>query len=198
MEKTKLYKSTTQMIIYTIIFIICLILCIIIGTKDYSKDKLSDNLRLSSIYDKVSEDNVYKFTTATDVLGIINNGSGIILMGFPLNKWTNYYASIVNDVAKEKNIKEIYYYDFLDDRENRNGTYETIVNDLSVYTITDDLGKNNIYAPTLVVVKEGNVIGYFDDTSIMKGSTKPELYYNEGEVGRIKEELSLVFDEYLK
>ena len=198
MKKTKLYKSTAQMIIYTIIFIICLVLCIIIGTKDYSKDKLSDNLRFSSIYDKVSEDNVYKFATATDVLSIINNGSGIILMGFPLNKWTNDYAYIINDVAKEKNIKEIYYYDFLDDRENKNGTYETIVNELSVYTITDDLGKKNIYAPTLMVVKEGKVIGYFDDTAIMKGSTKPELYYTDGEVSRIKREIGLVFDEYLK
>lgn len=198
MERVKLYKNKTQMIIYNLIFIICLILCIIIGTKDYSKNKLSDNERFSNLYNKVGIDNVFKFSGALDVLNIINGRTGIILMGFPTNKWTNYYANIINDVAKELNIKEIYYYDFLDDRINNNGTYETIVNALDVYITVDDLGNKDLHAPTLVVVKNGSIIGYFDETAIIKGTVTPEYYYTDDVVNRTKEEIKTVFLEYMK
>ncbi len=198
MERVKLYKNKTQMIIYNLIFIICLILCIIIGTKDYSKNKLSDNERFSNLYNKVEIDNVFKFSGALDVLNIINGRTGIILMGFPTNKWTNYYANIINEVAKDLNIKEIYYYDFLDDRINNNGTYETIVNNLDVYVTVDDLGNKDLHAPTLVVVKNGSVIGYFDETATIKGVVTPEYYYTDDVINRTKEEIKTVFLEYMK
>ena len=194
MERTKLYKNKIQMII----FIICLILCIVIGTKDYSKDKVSDNIRFSELYSQVSSNNVYKFINATEALSIINNRSGIILMGFPTNKWTNSYAKIVNDAAKEVGIKEIYYYDFLNDRENNNGTYETIVNKLEVYVTVDDLGNKDLHAPTLIIVKDGIIIGYFDDMTNIKGPLTPEYYYNETVKNKYKEEIETIFLEDMK
>ena len=80
MEKKSLFKNKVQMYLYTIIFIVCLILCILIGNKDYSKEKVLDNIRFSELYDKVEEDNVFKFVNANDALNIINKQSGIILM----------------------------------------------------------------------------------------------------------------------
>lgn len=198
MEKTSLYKSKAQKYIYTIVFIICLVLCIYIGTRDYSKDKASDNERFSMTYNQVSKDNVYKYVNANEVLNVLNGRSGIVLMGFPQNKWTNYYASIINEVAKEEKIKEIYYYDFLSDREDNNGTYETIVSELEVYTHVDDLGNSDIYAPTLMVVKDGVVIGYFDEITLLKGTATPDIYFKEDNVARIKDELKAVFAEYKK
>ncbi len=198
MEKKSLFKNKVQMYLYTIIFIVCLILCILIGNKDYSKEKVLDNIRFSELYDKVEEDNVFKFVNANDALNIINKQSGIILMGFPNNEWTNYLASYINDVAKEVGIKEILYYDFLNDRENNNGTYETIVNNLDVYVNVDDLGNKDLYAPTLVVIKNGNIIGYFDETSILKGTISPDIYYTNDVINRTKEEIKMIFLEYMK
>ena len=196
MERTKLYKNKTQMIIYNIIFIICLILCIIIGKKDYSKDKVSDNVKFSELYNMVSDDNVFKFVNASEALNIINGKSGIILMGFPTNKWTNYYAFLINEVCKEMGIEEVYYYDFLDDRDNNNGTYETIVNALDVYVTVDDLGNKDLYAPTLVVIKDGVVLSYFDETAIIKGVVTPEYYYTNDVIDKTKEEMKTIFLEY--
>ena len=196
MERTKLYKNKTQMIIYNIIFIICLILCIIIGKKDYSKDKVSDNVKFSELYNMVSDDNVFKFVNASETLNIINGKSGIILMGFPTNKWTNYYAFLINEVCKEVGIEEVYYYDFLDDRDNNNGTYETIVNALDVYVTVDDLGNKDLYAPTLVVIKDGVVLSYFDETAIIKGVVTPEYYYTNDVIDKTKEEMKTIFLEY--
>ena len=118
-------------------------------------------------------------------------------MGFPLNKWTNYYASILDKAATSVGIDKIYYYDFLQDREENNGTYETIVNKLEVYVPVDDLENREIYAPTVIIVKNGVVLGYFDSAAIRKGSVKPEDYFTENERTLIYEELKTALKEYI-
>ena len=187
MEKKKLFKSQMQMIIYVLIFIICIVLFIVIGQIDFKKNITTDPERFSDIYKVVDKDNLYLFADATDVLNILNGNSGIILMGFPTNKWTGHYANILNDACKDLNVKEILYYDFFQDRSESNGTYETIVNKLKVYAPVNDEGYMDIQAPTVLIVKKGEVIAYFDDTSVNKGSVTPEIYYTDNQIARTYE-----------
>ncbi len=199
MKKTKLFKNKLQMIIYITTFIICVILFIIIGQTDFHKEELNDNQKISSLYNMVPSDNLYVFSNASDVLNIINgNSSGIILMGFPQNEWTNYYANILNKAAMELKVDKIYYYDFYKDRDESNGTYEMIVNKLKVYVQVDDEGTKDIHAPTVLMVKNGEVIAYFDDTSTMKGEVKPEDYYNEYQTTLTYEMFKTAINEYMK
>lgn len=186
------------MILYTLIFIICIVLFIVIGKTDFRKEEVTEAKKFNNIYNLVSEDNLYVFSNATEVLKILNGRSGIILMGFPLNVWTKYSANILNDVAKEEGIDKIYYYDFLKDREESNGTYETIVNKLDVYITVDDEGTKDLRAPTILIVKDGEIIGYFDDTSTIKGVVTPEDYYNEYQTNLVKEKYKTAILEYLK
>lgn len=196
--KKKFFKNKTQLVIYTIIFIICIILFIVIGKTDFQKDIDTEAEKFSSLYNMVSEDNLYVFCDATDVLNIIDGRSGVILMGFPSNKWTNYYANILDEVSKELKIDKIYYYNFQKDREESNGTYETIVKRLNVYVPVDDEGFQDIQAPTVLIVKNGDIIGYFDDTSIMKGNVTPEIYYNENQKSLVYEGFITALNEYIK
>lgn len=198
MKKKKLFKNKVQMILYTLIFIICIVLFIVIGKTDFRKEEVTEAKKFNNIYNLVSEDNLYVFSNATEVLKILNGRSGIILMGFPLNVWTKYSANILNDVAKEEGIDKIYYYDFLKDREESNGTYETIVNKLDVYITVDDEGTKDLRAPTILIVKDGEIIGYFDDTSTIKGVVTPEDYYNEYQTNLVKEKYKTAILEYLK
>lgn len=198
MKKKSLFKNKIQMIIYIFIFIICIFLFIIISKTDFNKNQETEAKKFSSLYNLVEEDNLYVFSDATDILNIINGRSGVILMGFPSNKWTNYYASILNNVSKEIGIEKIYYYDFLQDREVSNGTYETIVNNLKVYAPVTDEGNQDIQAPTVIIVKEGKIIGYFDDTSLIKGIVTPELYYNENQKAVTSEGFRTALLEYIK
>ncbi len=198
MKKKKLFKNKVQMIVYTLIFILCIVLFIIIGKTDFCKEEVTEAKKFNNIYNLVSEDNLYVFSNATEVLKILNGRSGIILMGFPLNVWTKYSANILNDVAKEEGIDKIYYYDFLKDREESNGTYETIVNKLDVYITVDDEGTKDLHAPTILIVKDGEIIGYFDDTSTIKGVITPEDYYNEYQTSLTKEMYKTAILEYLK
>lgn len=196
--KKKFFKSKTQLVIYSFLFIICIILFIIIGKTDFQKDIDTEAEKFSSLYNMVSDDNLYVFCDATDVLNIIDGRSGIILMGFPSNKWTNYYANILDLVSKELDVDKIYYYNFQKDREESNGTYETIVNKLDVYVTVDDEGTKDLRAPTVLIVKDGEIIGYFDDTSTMKGVITPEDYYNEYQSSLIYEKYKTAIIEYMK
>jgi len=198
MKKKSLFKNKTQMIVQFLIFIICIVLFIVIGKTDFKKNEKTESEKFSSLYNLVEEDNLFHFSDATEVLNILNGRSGIILMGFPLNKWTNYYADILDEVSKELGVDKIYYYDFLKDRDESNGTYETIVNKLSVYVTVDDEGTKDLHAPTLLVVKNGEVIGYFDDTSILKGTVTPEVYYTDYQRGLTYEGFKTAIIEFLK
>ena len=179
MEKRSLFKSKKQMIIYNIIAVICLSLFVIISRTPFNDNGQSEALKFSNIYNSVSDDNIYVFSNATDVLNVINGRSGVILFGFPENKWTNMYASILNDVCKSLNIDKIYYYDFHKDRKESNATYETIVKKLEMYTPMNDEGIQDLMAPTVVIIKNGKVIRYFDDLNITKGNISPEIYFNQ-------------------
>lgn len=198
MKKKKLFRNKFQMVSYLIIFMMCIVLFIVIGKTDFRKNIDSDSKIFSSLYNLVENDNLFKFSDATEVLNILNGRSGVILLGFPSNIWTNYYAKIINDVSKEFNIDKIYYYDFLKDRSESNGTYETIVNKLDVYVTVDDEGTKNLRAPTVIIVKNGEVIGYFDDTSTLKGTITPEIYYTEYQKNITYEGFKTALVEYMK
>ena len=185
------------MIIYSIVFIICIVLFIAIGKMDFQKDIDTEGKKFHALYDLVPNENLFVFSNAIEVLEIIKGRSGVVLMGFPSNKWTNYYAKILNEVGTELNLDKIYYYDFQTDRDESNGTYETIVNQLKMYVPVMDSGLQDIQAPTVVIVKKGKILGYFDDTSIIKGNVTPDIYYTEYQKGLTYEEFKTAILNYL-
>ena len=122
---------------------------------------------------------------------------GIVFFGNKDNKWSQYYAKIINDVAKNVGIEEIYYYDFYADRDQNNGTYEDILKNLKDYVLYNDFGKANIYAPTLLVVND-NEVKYFDyETAFIEGEIEPDKYWTKEKIEQKEEELEMVFLEYL-
>ena len=119
-------------------------------------------------------------------------------MGFPTNKWSGYYANILNTAAKEMGIKEILYYDFKKDREEKNATYQSIVLKLSNFTYTNDKGVQNIDAPTMFIIKSGNVIYFDNETAIMKGNINPHDYWNDSNKEMQLNKFRLMFQDYLR
>ncbi len=196
--KKRLFKNNVQMVIYLIIFVVCIILFIVIG-KNTEKYKDSDeNIKFSNIYKEVSDDNLYRFTNSQKVLEIVKGKSGVILFGFPKNELVGTYASILNDASKDVGIDELLYYDFENDRKESNGSYEKVVSLLTSYVPISDEGKQNITAPTVVMIKNGEVIGYFDIMNDIRGNITKEIYYNENVKARIYEELKLALTNYSK
>lgn len=195
-KNKKMFKSKTQMVIYIIIFCLLIYAFIYLGKKEY-KVELPDNEKFSSMFSMVSTDNVFKIVNATEARMVSRGAKGIVLFGTE-NEWVNYYAYIVNKIAKEVGVEEIYYYDFTKNRKDNNGTYEDIVKNLSNYVTYNDKGVAEIYAPSLLVVSKDEVLLFDSDTSFIKGKTTPSTYWNSFTQGEKEQELRAVFTEYLK
>ena len=195
-KNKKMFKSKTQMVIYIIIFCLLIYAFIYLGKKEY-KVELPDNEKFSSMFSMVSTDNVFKIVNATEARMVSRGAKGIVLFGTE-NEWVNYYAYIVNKIAKEVGVEEIYYYDFTKDRKDNNGTYEDIVKNLSNYVTYNDKGVAEIYAPSLLVVSKDEVLLFDSDTSFIKGKTTPSTYWNSFTQGEKEQNLRAVFTEYLK
>lgn len=180
-----------------LIFVLLIVL-IFLGTRDYKEDSSKDNKRFDKEYSMVSKDNVFKYVEEEKVYDIIKKGEGIIFMAFKENEWSNYYAKILNDAAKENNIQTIYYYDFLVDREKQSVTYKKIVKYLESYLKQNDLGEINVNAPCLVVLKNNVVMAYDDETSSISATTKPRDYWNQINIENKKMYFNNIFNLYVE
>lgn len=184
-------------IISGIIFVLLILCFIYLGTRDYKVEEPKDNELFSAEYQEIDDNNIFTYTNASKVYSTLKNGSGIIFFGFKSNIWAGYYANILNDTAMSLGVEEIYYYDFYEDRKNHNGTYESIVELLNEYIIVLDDGTKNLYSPSIVIVKDGEIIAFNDDTAFMSGKDNPEEYWDENQVALEKIELASLINEYL-
>ena len=198
MEKTqnkKFFKNRIEMVITLTIFVLCIIGFIYLGKVDFSKDKPTDSVKMSMEHPQVSEDNVYEYINASQANNYISRNKMIILFGTS-NEWTGYYASILNDVAKEVGINKIYYYDFEEDRNRNNATYQNIVSHFNNYVLHLDDGTAELYGPTLIIINEGVISLFDDETSHIHGSTKPQDYWNEYNLNLKKNTLRVALSDY--
>lgn len=170
-------KSKKQIIKYLLI-IITLIGFVVIGKQNFKKEEENKN-NISHKYNILNSSNVFEKINASQVLNKINGGNALIFMGFENSKQSEYYASLLNEVAKNLKIEKIYYYDFYNDRKDNNGTYETIVNKLKNYLLKDDEGKINLQAPTFFIIKEGNFIYFDEDASRIQANLSEDDYWND-------------------
>jgi len=191
-------KKSIKRIVQGITFILIIGGFIYIGTRDFSKKVVIDNEKFDQEYTNVSKDNVFVYATSQEVYGRLKNGNAVIFMGFSKNVWSGYYADILNEAAKEVGLKEILYYDFKEDRDNKNGTYQSIVLRLNSYVWTLDDGVKNIYAPTMVIVKNGEIIAFDNETSLNTGNINPHDYWTSIRVDFKKNDIKTKLLEYLK
>jgi hypothetical protein len=193
MKKESILKNGIKLII----FIVMIILFIYFGTKDYEV-KVTDNIKFSNEYKDISKNNIFVYAKEQEILDIFNNKSGIIFMGFSSNIWSHYYADYLNQIAILNGIDKIYYYDFKSDRELYNTTYASIVNKLVDYLEISDVGKRSINAPTIVIVKNGEIIYFDDEVTDIKGNVNPEDYFTDYKKNLLMANLDNAIKEYLR
>ena len=128
----------------------------------------------------------------------MNTGTAVIFFAFPENDWSHTYASLLNEVAIYYGVDEIDYYNFYTDRGLNNNYYENIVKQLTAYLPIVDTGAQNIYAPTVVFVKDGEIIAYDDETSIVGGNDTVDNYWTTEKKEAKKVELGVYFKKYLE
>lgn len=155
------------------------------------------NNNFNNEYNLVDENNVFVYKSIDDILITLDKGTGIIFLGFPECSWCQNYVKYLNDVAVSKNIDIIYYYNFKSIRESNTEKYKKLVSRLGDYLFLDDTGSYRLYAPTLVIVKEGKILSFDNETSLMTNPILPNEYWTEEKINIFKEKIGNYFDEYL-
>ena len=189
----KLRKSKKN-VLKLVLFVVMIYLFIVLGTKDYTV-KVSDNIRFATEYKDISKNNLFKYKNESEVLELLNGKTGILFMGFPNNIWSHYYADYLNEMALINNIEEIYYYDFYKDRELNNKTYQNIVKKLESFLPFSDTNQKDISAPTIVMVKNGEIFYFNNDINSLTGDVKPDAYFTDAKKNLIEMNLDRAIKE---
>lgn len=183
------YKKQILLVLGVSIVILTTIL--IITSKKEIEEK--NALRFSVEYPQVELDNIYVYRSYDEIIKILENGTGVILFGFPECPWCQRYAVYLNDVAKSLGYEKIYYYNILKDRQNNTEKYKNIVSYIESYLQYDEEGNKKIYVPAIVAINKGEIVGFDDETSYdTKGFETPEEYWTDDAVEALKTKLEAI------
>ena len=174
-------------------FLLVLVGCESIEVTKVEDDIETDAIRFSKEYSLDNVNNVYKYTAYDNVVDTIESGCGIIYLGFAACDLCKEVIPVLNDVAKDKGVKEILYYNFKDIRENNTEEYLKLVELLSSYLNETEEGVKKITAPTIIFVNKGNVVGVY----IGKLNPDSEEIMTKEEKERLKNNFSSLIDKML-
>lgn len=131
----------------------------------------------------ITKDNRMIYKSDTEIIDVIKNETAVIYFGFNSCPWCRSMVENLIKVTDTLNIKNVYYVDIKDIRDilelDENGNIVRVKNGtvaynellslldehLEYYTITDKDGneietkEKRIYAPNVIVVKDGKVLG---------------------------------------
>lgn len=138
--------------------------CNMVEVTKVKDDIQTDSIRFSKEYNLNDEKTIYKYTTYDNVMDTLENETGIIYLGFPSCNLCREVIPLLNEVAKEKDVKQILYYNFKDIRDNNTEEYVALSNVLSDYIKEDDEGNKRIEAPTIIFVRKGKITSVYVGT----------------------------------
>lgn len=200
--------------------LLCLLLCVfsLVGCtgsdaskfkKEYESlngkenDKGRDYLEIT-----IEKDNPIVYADLDTILEVID-GNGIIYFGFAECPWCRNALPVLLEAAKEQKVEEIYYYDIQDIRdtlelvdgkinvvkeksEDYKKIYDALYDSLNVYEGLEDNTIKRLYAPTVVFVKYGKVVGLHEST--VESQVDPSVPMTDSQ----KQELKNIYIEGIK
>ena len=181
--------------IYIVIAI--LIMALLIGYLIFfNKSKDNNDAQKFSLEYGITTNNVFVYRDQQEIVNILKNGTGIVYLGFPECPWCKEYVKYLNEVAKESNFNKIYYLNILNDRKNNTEEYQEIVSLLDEYLRYSDEGTKRIYVPAMIVVQNGKILGFDDETSYdTKEYETPSEYWANEDLKGFKERLKKMIKE---
>lgn len=151
----------------------------------------TDSQKFAKEYTQVTDDNYFVYRNSEEIIKILEHGTGVVYIGFPECPWCQAYVPMLNEVADIEGLEKIYYYNILNDRKDNTEDYKKIVSLLDEYLQYDDEGNKRVYVPAVIVVSEGEIIGFDDETSYdTKGFEDPSDYWNDEETSDLKSKLT--------
>lgn len=125
----------------------------------------------------IPEENPMIYATYEEIEDVITNKTGVIYFGFPECPWCRNAVPVLIDAANEVGVDKIYYFNALEIRDiksldddgnivvEKEGTEEykklvqLLYDYLGEYEGLNDPTIKRLYFPTVLFVKDGNIIG---------------------------------------
>ena len=149
----------------------------------------------------ISNDNKIVYVDYDTVFDVLDD-TGVIYFGFPECPWCRNAVPVLLEAAKESGLDEIYYLNNQEDRDtkvlkdgevvtekegssNYNKLLEKLGDKASVYEGLNDDSIKRLYYPTVVFVKNGEIIDYIEGT--VDSQTDPYTPLNENQKEELKD-----------
>ena len=206
MEKKEIKKNENKKELITGIIIGVVLVVVILGAfiipmiKSSNTEKTKEEEKVSKKfvdeYPEVGKDNVFEIKTIEEIIKVLEHGTGLVYLGFPECPWCQEYVLYLNEVAKEKNVEKIYYFNILNDRKDNTKEYQKIVKLIGKYLQYDEDGNKRVYVPAIIAVNNGKIVGFDDETAWdTKGFEDPKDYWTDKEVKDLKEKLKEMIED---
>ena len=152
--------------------------------------KETDSEKFAKEYTQITSENPFVYRNIEEIINILEKGTGIVYLGFPVCKWCQRYVKYLTEAANENSVTKIFYYNIQKDRQNNTEEYQKIVSILENYLTNDEEGNKRIYVPSVIALNKGEIVGFDDETaSDTHGFSEPDEYWTEEEVKDLKEKL---------
>lgn len=180
--------------IYAIIFIAMLVAFIYLGNK-YAGNSEVKVLTINDYYKEIKKDN-FKVISGAKFIKLFDEGKHIIVIGSSKSQYSQKYITEINKIVEELNIKDVKYYDIINDKAQGNSNYYKIVEKLDGYLTTTDTSVNNLLSPSFYIIENGKVKYYNTETSAMKNTDTVEDYWTLNQEFKFKDEITNAINKY--
>lgn len=145
--------------------------------KEYESlnEKYNEETKKKTMTIDIMEDNNIKYATVNEIIELLENGTGVIYFGFPECPWCRNAVPVLIKTALEYDMDPIYYYNAYSIRDTKhleNGTIvtdkegteeynkilELLGNKASIYEGLENEEIKRLYFPTVVFVKNGEIV----------------------------------------
>lgn len=180
--------------IYAIIFIAMLVAFIYLGNK-YAGNSEIKVLTINDYYKEIKKEN-FQVISGAKFIKLFDEGKHIIVIGSSKSQFSQKYITEVNKIVEELNLKDVKYYDIINDKAQGNSNYYKIVEKLNGYLTTTDTSVNNLLSPSFYIIENGKVKYYNTETSAMKNTDTVEDYWTLNQEFKFKDEITNAINKY--
>ena len=177
-------KSVVRKFFYFLLYVL-----IIIGFIYFSKqDNLkviyeNDQEKFASEYG-ISKYNCYEYVNTQMLIEKISEGDSIIFIGNKDNEWSIKYLYFFNNIVETYRINKVYYFDAGRMKQLQNRNYYEVINALKGNLIETDDSADNLFTPSLYIVKNGKIVYHDSTSSVVKNEDTVESFWTEDEINR--------------
>ena len=191
-------KNTIRKVAYLVIYGLIIIAFIHLGTKDYSTlNFANDKERFNYEYKEVPKNNKFEYLNSTEFITLLKEGNGIVFVGDKETEWSQRYAKYLHEIIESLNVDKIYYYDARRVKQLKNRNYYDIIEELEGNLIETDDSSNNLFTPSLYIIKKGNVIYHDSTTSVVNNEDNVNVYWTLDKEVDFKEKITqAILDNY--